>query len=500
MKYTEIEHFCADTNALRAWRQNLERQDAIESGTEIFNALKTLKPLIETSSIQDFQPFIDELTLSVLHVTPRLEALYAINPKQRKLNQLNVSLLTQQAKLLLQCAETHEDSPKALRLNQALHLLSIGHYQTVLSYSRPSHALWLAMGRIYHIGHKSNLLQAQVNADPAQPNPLNTLEKTLKRILLFTVSHAYRLRPSEIKALFEYCAELSQHVELYKLGTVNREGFCWLYKQGQLPYPIYQPVRLADALTFNTDPLVSQHKMMRLNWPLQNPNRILQALNNYKEIASSSAMVLPNHHVFVSGTDKVSMLLHKHLRNERVWPVNSPTPAQLNFSSLELYQDKPVSQKEKVGREDIWGSSHKEKEKLDFDEFGALKTYKTNAPGYFVNESIKAKLQDQDLLVLYGSDLIPQLAIVRRLEPSKTPLIEKGLLQLLPGRASAVVLLEAPSKIAVLLRQQELLQLFLPPEKYTTGASLNTSSGLLSWSRLIETTPYFMRYQVEMLA
>lgn len=469
--------------------------NGINASNEAYKLIIALKKEASKTDPETLRQIVTQVSPLILSLSDFLEKSY-LNKITPRVVQLNIHLLRQFASLHFKSAETAEIGQKVQHYNYALQMQGITHYLYVLSYERPSSSLWTEMGMVYQAALDLEITNIIADNLPKALQKLNTIEKAVKRNLLFAICNAYYLPQPNIQALFRFCTEQHSYLELNKLGEDSHEGFCWSYTTKLQPYPINSSINGKSGLIFNAEPITKAQRQSLLNWPISNPIPILNALSNYKNLITSTTIGLFNNHVFICEYERVIEFFNTHIRSELVWTVNSPTPEHLNFSSLELFQEER-RKTQRVTNEDIWGKPKDEKLKLVFTDFGAIKTVKTDIPGFFVCEAIKAKLRNQDLLALYGKDLKPYLAIVRRLEPTKLTNIQKALIQIIPGTLKTVTIWDGPTPISALLRKyQDITQLFFAQQKLATGSVLQTSVGQITLERLIEVTPYFMRYQI----
>lgn len=490
-----VQRLSSDETALSEWLARLNNMNGIAASNEAYKLIIALKKEANRIEPAALRHVVTQITPLALYLSDFLEKNY-LDKIAPRISQLNTHLLRQLASLHLGCAETAEIGEKTQHYNYALQMQGIVHYLRVLSYELPSSSLWAEMGKTYQAALDLQITDAISSNLPPAMKKLNTIEKIVKRNLLFAVCNAYQLSRPNIQALFRFCTEQHAYLELNRLGDTSNEGFCWTYTTKQPPYPIKHPAEGKNGIIFNAEPLIKAQRQGLLSWPIPEPSPILNALTNYKNLINSQQTALPNNYVFISEFERVVTFFNAHIRLELVWTMNSPTPEHLNFSSLELLQE-DQGKKERVSHEEIWGRSKDEILRLASTDFGAIKTVKTDASGFFVCDAIRAKLRDQDLLALYGKDLRPYLAIVRRLEPTKLAHMQKALIEILPGTVKTVTIGdEETSSMALLRRHQDTTQLFLAPEKHATGSELQTSLGPVLLDRLIEATPYFMRYKI----
>lgn len=498
MPTATVQRLSTDEAALSEWLAKLGGMNGIAASNEAYKFIVALKKEADKIDPAALRRAVMQITPLALYLSDFLEKTY-LEKIAPRIAQLNTHLLRQLAALHSRCAETADIDQKIRHYNYALQMQGLVHYLRVLSYELPSSSLWAEMGMAYQAALDLQITVAVTDNLPPAMKKLNTIEKTAKRNLLFAACNAYRLSRPNIQALFRFCAEQHGYLELNKLGATSNEGFCWAYTEKQLPFPIKTLAEGRNGVIFNAEPLLKAQRQGTINWPITDFLPIQNALSNYKNLISSPSLALANNHVFISEYERVIEFFSSHIRSELAWIMNSPTPEHLNFSSLELLKD-DQGKKERVSSEEIWGKPKEEKLTLASTDFGAIKTVKTDIPGFFVCEAIRAKLRDQDLLALYGNDLKPHLAIVRRLEPTKQAHMQKALIEILPGTTKTLTIGDGKTTTTALFSQhQDIRQLFIAPEKYATGSVLQTSAGPVMLERLIEATLHFQRYQVNLM-
>ncbi|MGZ4998896.1 MAG: hypothetical protein ACXV7F_01260, partial [Methylomonas sp.] len=377
-----VQRLSADENALSEWLARLGGMNAIAASNEAYKFIVELKKEADKIDPAALQQTVMQITPLALYLSDFLEKTY-LDKTAHRIAQLNTHLLRYLASLHRRCAEAADTDQKIRHYSHALHMQGIVHYLRVLSYDHPSSSLWGEMGKIYQTALDLQIADAAADNLPPPINKLNSIEKIVKRNLLFTICNAYRLSRPDIQALFRFCTEQQAYLELNKLGENSHEGFCWPYTTKQQPYPIKHPAEGKNGVIFNVEPLIKAQRQGLLSWPVADPRPILSALTNYQNLISSQQTALPNNLVFISEFDRVIAFFNAHIRMGLAWTMNSPTPEHLNFSSLELAKD-GEGKKEPVSHEEIWGRPKDEILKLASTDFGAIKTVKTDVAGFFV--------------------------------------------------------------------------------------------------------------------
>ena len=421
-----------DSQALACWLDSLTDKDTLASSMMMYNAISAIKKSTHSYDAEVLFSFAEACLPHALQQADLLENLYLKNPKHSKLINLAMSLLRNLANLYTQTFTQLTDEQKLLALLGLQYLLSHVHYLRVLSYQPHSESIWRDLGKVFKWTCQFELTRTPTNPTWLPETSDLTLETLCKHHLLFSCCNAYSLQPAEIQNLYRLSRTLGKYVQLNRLGPDTKEGFCWEYDGSDLPKPIKKRPEQSDHLLFNVESLLHAQRIGQIDWPFPQPERILAPLSQYLEFTRNTPPVLPRHHVFVAGLKQVILFYRRHLKDGRVSLISSPAPDQLNFSSLDLYQEpSPIKQVDHVTRDDIWGiEKNKSERNLEAKQFGALKTFATNAPNYVLFESIKVSVKPGDVLVLYGKQLTPQLAFVRRLNTADAK-IQKGLLEII---------------------------------------------------------------------
>ncbi|MCK5479344.1 MAG: hypothetical protein KAI44_10525, partial [Methylococcales bacterium] len=228
-------------------------------------------------------------------------------------------------------------------------------------------------------------------------------------------------------------------------------------------------------------------------------------LSNYQAI-NESIFSLPRHYVFLFGFEQIIEFLSRLVRNNSLSTFKAPSVDELNFSSLNLT---PTQQKKSYKIDDIsdiWGDDKSELENIEL-MFGAQKTYQTKLSGFLSVEWMKVEASFNGLILMYGKDMKSSIAVVRKLEKGgggsnfKNGVInvQKGVIEVLKGSVSVVDLINGvEQRKAVLLTQDDTYEMILAVDRYVTGSVLKLKQGEAVLDRMLEFTPFFVRYAVSL--
>ena len=159
-----------------------------------------------------------------------------------------------------------------------------------------------------------------------------------------------------------------------------------------------------------------------------------------------------------------------------------------------------IKQKKKVTTTEIWGEIKPDSSKIERIEleFGAQKANLTKLPGFLAVEWMVVDVSFNGLIVMYGVDMIPSVAVVRRLESNgRASSTQKGIIEVFGGNVSLVefVGVDGPQK-GLLLKQDEAYELILGINRNVVGSVLKLKQGDVLLNGVLESTRTFIRYAV----
>ncbi|MBW6453150.1 MAG: hypothetical protein K0A92_05125 [Methyloprofundus sp.] len=481
------------------WLKQLNSSDVLLTSNEIHKVLSILKKQQEAIDTSSLTLIVVRITPVVMYLSGFLEQAMMKYAQQRKIPQMSIRILRHLAFLHLCLAQRLEQrDQRVLHLNYALQILGVAFKHYALSYERPSAVLWASMADCYRLASVHKLLDIEVVKPLADFQALTTISLALKRLLLFWLANPYRLSQEDIRALFDFCTLNSALVKLINPNLPAESAFCWDYSQGDGFQPVYfKPVRLPEeCILFHAHELLRSEQSKRLS--VVGGELFLARLSHYQELIEHTKFALAKSYVVASGFEQLTEFFTRHVHNNEILILNTPSPNVLNFTSLELVQDK-VKKKpvlERTSATDIWADIEAKKEKVEVN-FGAMKLVQTSQAHFYVAETLLVKLLEGDVFVTYDTSLKPVLGVSRRTDAGQRDRLQKSVVQLLAGQVS--VLSQAyfvVRKSALLLTHESTFELFLASGQYALGSVLKFDQAEVTLERLLELSPKFMRYAV----
>ena len=236
---------------------------------------------------------------------------------------------------------------------------------------------------------------------------------------------------------------------------------------------------------------------------INNSNQFIARLDQHKMLFETTKFSLSTPYVFVCSLEYIIDFFTKHVHKKRVLTINTPTPKDLNFSTLELVKDKDSpshSLVDQISSTDIWRDTNNMNKSLALI-FGAMKMVKTSLASHYKTETRVAQLISNDLFVCFGKDLTPILGIARRveLEFNQSGDLQNSIVELYPGSVTLLHRNGLSNKLSALLLDEQpggKNQLFLIASKYEVGAVLRFEHVEIILERLLELSSHFMHYEV----
>ena len=482
------------------WLKQLKSSDVVLTSNEVYSVLSILKKEQENIDVASLALITLRITPVVMYLSGFLEQAILKYPQQRKIPQISIRILRHLAFLHLCLAQRLEQrDQRVLHLNYALQILGIAFKLSALSYERPSAVFWEYMEECYTLALANKLLDIDVAKPLADFQALTTISLALKRLLLFWVANPYRFSQADIQTFFNFCTLNSHLVKLVNPNLAVESVFCWDYSQSDGFQPVYpRPVRLPGKyILFHANDLLHSEQKKRLS--IAGSELFLARLSHYKELIESTKFALAKTYVIASGFEQLTEFFARHVRNNEILRLNTPSPKELNFASLDLVQKK-VKKKpvlERVSSTDIWGGAEDSKEKVEV-KFGAMKLVQTSQAHFYVAETLLVNLVEGDVFVAYDSSLKPVLGVSRRTDcGQQRGRLQKSVVQLIAGQVSVLSQSHlVVDRSALLLTHESTFELFLDSGQYAVGSVLRFDQAEVTLERLLELSPKFMRYVV----
>jgi len=512
--------FDFNTPSISSWLSQLNTSDSALAGHDIFKVLKILKNKADDIDIDSLELVVNRLNPVVVYTSTYLEKIFfdkgrSLSVQQRKVAQLSILLLRYLAILHVNlAARSFDRDNKTLHGNYAAQLIGLAFYNYALSYEKNSSSLWGSLGEIYALAVKGEYLDGDVSKPLSVFGKLPTIEAVLKRNLLFSVANCYDFSHKEIKTYFTFCSLNYGLVEFDRLSVKSNEGYVWEYESGQQPVPFAGKIdvkplsqfelaasgtKIIPKLFFNMEPLFTAIKFSDVECPLAGELHLLEHLSSYKDI-DAQGFSLPKKYIFVFGLEQCVEFFSKLENVSANVTFKRPSIDDLNFSSMNLKPLQVIKQKKKVTTTEIWGEIKPDSSKIERIEleFGAQKANLTKLPGFLAVEWMMVDVSFNGLIVMYGADMIPSVAVVRRLESNdRASVTQKGIIEVLGGSVSLVEIvgIDGPQK-GLLLKQDEAYELILGIHRNVVGSVLKLKQGDVLLNGVLESTRTFIRYAV----
>ena len=492
--------FELNNKSISAWLSQLKSSDVLLTSNQIYSVLSVLQKEQGNIDTVSFSIVVMRLTPVVIYLSGFLEQAIIKTPEQRKISKVSVRILRHLAFLHLCLAKRlSQQEQRVLHLNYALQIIGLVFKQYALSYERPSATLWEFMGECYVLALSDRILDIPVEEPLAEFRALSTIALALKRVLLFWLAKPHALSQQDINTLFEFCTLNSRLVNFAQSNVRVEPEFCWDYGDVEGFQPLFfRPKTLPEKyLLFHVADLLSSAQSKELS--IQGADDLFEYLSHYQELIESTKFSLPRPFVAVSGFVQGVEFLAKHVRHGEISMLNSPSPKNLNFASLDLVKEKVKKKKgmERVNATDIWGGDEEKKAVRIEVLFGALKLVKTTHEHFFATEAMQVNLLESEVFIAYGADLKIFLGVCRLVAREQRGKIQRSMVQVFEGRVSLLTQVHSVTKRAAFLLQNEAgCELFLSSGKNTVGSVVKFDQAEVTLDRLVELTPSYMRYAV----
>lgn len=483
--------------SISEWLVQFQSSDVLLMSNEVYKVLAILNSEYKKIDPAALAIIMMRLTPVVMTLSATLEKAIIKHSQGRKVAKMSIRLLYHLAFLHAHLAKKIVlKRDKALHVNYAVQIGGVILLHCALNYERPSSVLWDCVAECYELASHEDLLDISVTSPLADFQALPTISLALKRLLLFCLANPHRLDQDDILSLFGFCTENSFLVHFVAPDIPAERVFCWDYSEGSRYQPVYaRPDKLPEAcVLFNTQALMLAENKRDLD--IEGADLVIAVFDQYRLLFENTQFTLSKPYVFVSGFEQVLVFFNKHVRQHQILAINTPTPKDINFSSLALVKEEPQSEPviDKVSSTDIWNHKVEVPEKVKF-RFGALKLVKTPQSLFFIAEAMELKLILGDIFIYYDADLNVALGITRHVELQQSGTIQKSVVEVCLGHVSLLQQARTNSQ-ALLLENNAQHELFLVSGKYALDTVLQFDQVEVVLERLLEVSAKFMRYAV----
>ncbi len=496
--------FVYTNKSISDWLSQFPASEVLLMSNEVFKVLSTLKKHHVKIDPDSLAIAVKRLTPVVLHLSVTLRKAIMKHSQASKVAQLSIRTLYHLAFLHVYLArKVALKSEQVLHVNFAIQMIGIAFQHCALAYQRPSVVLWECLAGCYELANNANFLDMAVRHSIPECQALPTSSLALKRALLFWLANPYRLSQQDILTLFDFCTHNCSFVNLIESGMPSDRVFCWEYRTAIDYQPVYFcPDVLPDhCVLFDTYALINFENKQSLK--IGAANLVMATFDQYHFLLENTKFTLSSAYVFVSRFDCVVDFFVKHVRHRQILTLNTPAPEDLTFSNLAMVKEKKQNdyELEKVSSADIWSYQQQEVDENEVLklEFGAMKLVQTSLSLYFVAETMAVKLCVGNIFICYDSAFKPAMGITRCVHQGRRGTVKHSVVELCQGQVSLLQqsLMSVKTKLsALLLDNRGDKQLFVASAHYELGKALKFDQQEVTLERLIEVTPYFMRYQV----
>ena len=480
--------FLLNTNAINDWLAAIELKQPVQATNEIHIVLKILIKH-QDEFHKHFATLLPLITPIIIEFCQHLEHLFCtpekeLDEKKRKIARLSISTLRYLAILYQHLnSPSDTDTQLALNLNNCLQVSYLCLKQSTLVYERPSSELWKIIGKTYQLASEKNILKINIKDSGITFQNQTNITESIKTILLFSLCKPYHLKQIDLLRLIPL---LDQHCD--KLTLTNQQPDSCIHSWN------YNSSQAVQVITPGTDIGFST---LFLDSHLIVPVLISENFCSIAELLTGNQSLIPN-------LTKTQPLRKK---------------ISTSFASI-IGTIEQLKQNEQIHKTSVHVLSITDKfELIPFDYEQKAKnivtenTLQGENTSYLVTEAIvkeKANLDfilvevatissnAEDLILIFCDEKKPQLGIIRNFTSLKN-----GHYQLLAEKISTEVNIvslishKSTSKALLCKTPYKTNLLLVTPGKYTTGSSVQIEKRSFTLTRLIESTEYFMLYQVQ---
>lgn len=502
MKKAEPLPFSLKTESVSSWLSQLSELDAISSGMELYEALKTLYRIRIGDS--DLLAILDLLSPSILHVSDNLYSLLvpiiaaegSVNPKSRKIARLGSQLLRSHCLAYCHAAidQPLTQDRKAHAIYSGLQLAGLTMRMNTLISERQSTTLWQKTAELYRIAVEEKLFHSAISTKVQAFKPLQSIVSVLQRNLLFALFEPYPAPPERISWYYNLAGKCTELIEIENTFASTNSyywGTC-----GNKPQKILPNDTERAGLVFDIE-AVTRH-LLEIAPEIEAHDsyffKLRQKLSGHQEILESIMLSKPKAQYFAIGLTAISGSLK---RLERIFKINrisgQPAPAA-SILDLELA---PLDSDFKSMSSQHMNLSQRPGKSIVTDR---IHLQQAKIPNYYLGQATQDGIVIDQPILIYNEQTKPKLGIIRESLSNASP-TRQVLIETIPGEPKSISvqiqsnLLEAVT-IEIPNRDSSA---FLPPGKYSTGDKLIRSDHPESryfLEKLIEENDHFMHYRL----
>ncbi len=490
MENTSILPFSIDTNAISQWLDSLNLKQPVQTANDLYTVLKTLNK--SPAQYQKQLPILlDTLTPITFQLCTDLQPLFCttddiLDTKKRKIARLSINSLRYLAFLHYQLILETDNGLLPLYINRCIKICDLCLTQSALIYERPSQEIWKIIGQMYQLASDKALLDLLNNDATSFFNTPNTISKSTKAILLFSLCKPYYLNQHEIIRLHTL---LDQYSDLLIVNHQYTETCThnWNYSR-TAPAQIISPSLDTEFSTLYLDnrllrPILQAENFSAIATKLSTHQARIPSLNKERAIRKQIAY----------GIQAVSELIEQHARTTKI---NRTSRQLLSIADkLELQPFDHEKTPEKVFSEDIWKNN---KISTNTTQIALIKED-------LDSDFLLVELNDflgtaEEIILVFDVEKKPRLGIIRHISQLKNEqktyqlLVEKISSEL---KATTMVNQHQAHKAITCSMPNKTSFLLVAPNKYSTASTVEINQQTFTLTRLFESTENFMMYQIQ---
>lgn len=491
--------FALELNAVDEWLTTINPSDTIQLSTELHQIVKNLN---RTSLDSDLLfKIIDRLTPIAVNLAGELAQIFFsdIHPrdaKPHKLGRLSLHLTRELTSTYHKIATDKKTSSEQLlqSCHRALQLISQHMLLSAKISERPSKISWTISAQLYQVAKQRGGLSTPINEKIQAFNSDATIVDLLKCNLLFSICNPYQLASPDCDTLFSTLTAHCQLTDLADTMSQAASNFCFVLENSSstAPGPLLEGRSYDLAVFLDTTQLINYFKSSKFEPPFATFNNIQLKLSGYQNIIESDIPSSPKVGLLFSGFEQIMPTLEQQSRKNKIQQFSN------DFGVNNILEDanlEPLDHERTL----IASNSNFMQQFGDTQKNNITKILKTQYPDYIVAVSPPTSYDIDDLVFVVNENSSPELGIIRRVLNIAQSNTKRILIELIPGNALCSDVFEPKfAGPAILINQStQASEVLLTPKLYITGSKLHIGGNLLMLKKLIEVTPYFMRYQVK---
>ncbi len=500
MSETSSLPFDLDDDSLSRWLQSISSLSAVNAGSQLNQVINQLRR--ESDDYQLLLPLLLKLTPVTLHIANSLVSALTPGPqpeKTAKVAKLSL-LLLRNLSLAFHAMLTADEISIEQKLQADFYALQlIGQYLRFsnLFHELPSETLWNISGELFFFAQQNNALHQSITCKISEFRFQPSIEQTIKRNLLFTISAFHQNSASDNQSLFSFANQYSNLLEFVS-GQNKTYQFVWNYKNGVPRQSQLLGQRIIKSeIAIDTSNLLTHLKVGSFTPPLSQPEleRVQHHLSGYGKLINDSIPSAPIILNLLSGLSPICDFLNKREKLSRIHKLSSQIKEEQPIRNMTL---EPLDYEK-----NFFSSSRNVLETASSPVAiivgQTIKLLKTTLNDFVIAEVRDNDYKTGDLAILINKTnaLIP--GIIKQQKSSSTTSSSYILIEKFLGDLASYPLqteLNNNGQVIVLNEDSDSVQVILPYGKYRNGTKIQFNGKTARLNALIDYSPFFVRYEV----